>query len=146
MYVYKCIHKVHRIISIVRGTCDKYATLFLSFCAAMGADFSIYPTIFPVHPNYTAEIIATFRVDNIAQEINETAQLKITVTLGTFPPEAIFIDTIEFVIVDSDGKIIYIHACMPCFYRTIAIESDCHHATGLVPITVQLHVLRNMLL
>ena len=73
----------------------------------MGADYSISPTIFTGRPGNPAEIIATFRVDNIAQEINETAQLKITVILGTFPPEAIFIDTIEFVIVDSDGKMIY---------------------------------------
>ena len=78
----------------------------LSFCAAMGADYSISPTIFTGRPGNPAEIIATFRVDNIAQEINETVQLKITVTLGTFPPEAIFIHTIEFVIVDSDGKMI----------------------------------------
>ena len=78
----------------------------LSFCAAMGADFSISPTIFTGRAGNPAEIIATFRVDNIAQEINETAQVKITLTLGTFPPEAIFIDTIEFVIVDSDGKMI----------------------------------------
>ena len=77
----------------------------LCFCAA-GADYSISPTIFTGRPGNPAEIISTFRVDNIAQEINETAQLKITVTLGTFPPEAIFIDTIEFVIVDSDGKMI----------------------------------------
>ena len=72
----------------------------------MGADFSISPTIFTSRPGNPAEIIATFRVENIAQEINETAQLRIMLTLGTFPPEAIFIDTIEFVIVDSDGKMI----------------------------------------
>ena len=77
----------------------------ICFCAAE-TDYSISPTIFTGRPGNPAEIIATFRVDNIAQEINETAQLKITVTLGTFPPEAIFIDTIEFVIVDSDGKMI----------------------------------------
>ena len=80
--------------------------LQLFFCAALGADYSISPTIFTGRPGNPAEIIATFRVDNIAQEINETAQLKITVTLGSFPPEAIFVDTIEFVIVDSDGKMI----------------------------------------
>ena len=78
----------------------------LSFCAGLGADYSISPTVFTGRPGNPAEIIATFRVDNIAQEINETAQLKITVTLGSFPPGAIFIDTIEFVIVDSDGKMI----------------------------------------
>ena len=64
----------------------------------MGADYSISPTIFTGRPGNPAEIIATFR------ENNETAQLKITVTLGTFPPEAIFLDTIKFVIVDNDGK------------------------------------------
>ena len=78
----------------------------LSFCAAMGADYSISPTIFTGRPGNPAEIIANFHGDNIAQEINETAQLRIILTLGTFPPEAIFIDTIEFVIVDSDGKMI----------------------------------------
>ena len=76
----------------------------LSICAVMGADYNISPTIFTSRAGDPAEIIATFRVDNIAQEINETAQQRLMLTLGTFPPEAIFIDTIELVIEDSDGK------------------------------------------
>ena len=96
----------------------------LCFCAVMGADYSISPTIFTGRPGNPAEIIATFRVDNIAQEINETAQLKITVTLGSFPPEAIFVDTIEFVIVDSDGKMIcHKHKLFSTTYSLIDLTS-----------------------
>ena len=76
----------------------------LSIYAVMGGDYSISPTIFTSRAGVPAEIIANFRVVNIAQEINETAQLRLVLTLGTFPPEAIFVDTIELVIEDSDGK------------------------------------------
>ena len=76
----------------------------LSVCAVMGADYSISPTIFTSRAGNPTEIIATFQVDFIAQEINETAQLRLMLTLGTFPPGAIFLDTIELVIVDSECK------------------------------------------
>ena len=83
---------------ILRETCNNY------ICAVIGADYSISPTIFTSRAGDPAEIVANFRVDNIAQEINGTAQLRLMLTLGTFPPEAIFVDTIELVIEDSDGK------------------------------------------
>ena len=72
----------------------------------MGADYSLSSTVATGRPGNPDEIIATFRVDNIAQEANETAQLRFVVSVGNFPAGAIFQDTIDFVIEDSDGKMI----------------------------------------
>ena len=70
----------------------------------MGSDYSVSSIVATGLPGKPDEIIATFRVDNIAQEINETAQLRLIVITGSVPSGAIFQDIIEFVIEDSDGK------------------------------------------
>ena len=76
----------------------------ISVCAVLGSDYSLSSSIFTGHPGNPNEFITTFRVDNIAQEINETAQLRLVLTTAKVPPEAIFLDTIELVIEDSDGN------------------------------------------
>ena len=73
----------------------------------MESDYYVSPTVATGRPGSPTEIRATFRVDNIAQEINETAQLRLVLTFGSVPSGAIFQDIIEFVIEDSDGKMIY---------------------------------------
>ena len=70
----------------------------------MGSDYSVSSTVATGLLGRPDEIIATFRVDNIAQEINETAQLRLVRTAGSVLSGAIFQDIIEFVIEDSDGK------------------------------------------
>ena len=73
----------------------------------MGSDYIVSPTVATGRPGSPAEIRATFRVDYIAQEINETAQLRLVLTTGSVPSGAIFQDIIEFAIEDSDGKMNY---------------------------------------
>ena len=75
-----------------------------SVCAVLGSDYSLSSSVFTGRPGNTNEFITTFRVDNIAQEVNETAQLRLVLTTAKVPPEAIFLDTIEFLIEDSDGN------------------------------------------
>lgn len=59
-------------------------------------------------PNERAPVVFTFRVDTIAQEANETLQLRLEpVTPLPLLSEFIFRDTIDMVIIDSDSKIQY---------------------------------------
>ena len=58
-------------------------------------------------PNERASVVFTFRVDTIAQESNETLQLRLEpVTPLPLLSEFIFRDTIDMVIIDSDSKIL----------------------------------------
>ncbi len=55
------------------------------------------------------EIIITYRVDFIAQEPVETAQLKLAIS--TTPPRGMLTrDTFNVVVIDNDGE--QIHMCM----------------------------------
>lgn len=70
----------------------------------MGSDYSLSSSDAMGRPGVPDDIMVTFHVDSIAQEIIETAKLMFTPTNPQFPPGAIIQDTIEFVITDSDGK------------------------------------------
>ena len=72
----------------------------------MGADYTLSSSIFTGRPGNPDKIIATFRVDRIAQEANETAHLRLIKTAGNLPLGAIFQDTIQLRIEDSNGKMI----------------------------------------
>ena len=59
-------------------------------------------------PNERASVVFTFRVDTIAQEANETLQLRLEPdTPLPLLSEFIFRNTIDMVIIDSDSKIPY---------------------------------------
>ena len=70
----------------------------------LGSDYSLSSSVFTGRPGNPNEFTTTFRADNIAQEINETAKLRLVLTTAKVPPEAIFEGTIEFLIEDSDGN------------------------------------------
>ena len=70
----------------------------------MGVDYTLNSNVAIGHSGSLEEFIATFRVDSIGQEVNETAQVRLVLTTSNPPPGAIFQGTIEFVIQDSDGK------------------------------------------
>ena len=78
----------------------------------MGSDYTLNSNRATGSPdNRPDEVIVNFRVDRLAQEVDETAHLRLTTNTAPPPrPDAIIIfqDIIEFVIQDSDGEM-YMH-------------------------------------
>ena len=78
---------------------------------AMG-DFTLQTTAVAVLPNQADRQVAfTFHVDSIAQELDETVRLRLTVFqsvlnrfAGQFDNSVFFLDTTDLVILDSDSK------------------------------------------
>lgn len=77
----------------------------------VSSDFTLHTEnirLNPLDPSPTQEVLITFRVDGIAQEGEETLQLRLT-PRSSLPSalrgaNAFFIDTIPLTIMDSDGK------------------------------------------
>ena len=103
--------------------------LLLSLYTVFGTDYTLSSSVFTGRPGTLVEIIATFRVDSIAQEVNETAQVRLVLTTSNPPPGAIFQDIIEFVIQDSDGKMPCCISVNNCRGPLHCIKSKCfdHH-------------------
>lgn len=76
----------------------------------MGVDYTTL-NIATGRPGNPQTIIVTFRVDGIVQEVNKTAQLELILTTSNVPPGAVFQNTIEFFIQDSERKIM-----IPVYY------------------------------
>lgn len=71
--------------------------------SVFGSDYSLSSSIATARPNLPSEIIVTYRVDSIAQENVETAELRLLPVVGV-ASDGIFLDTITLRITDSDGK------------------------------------------
>ena len=77
-------------------------------------DFTLQTTAVAVLPNQAnRQVTFTFHVDSIAQELDETVRLRLTVSQsvlarfdGQFNDSVFFLDTTDLVIVDSDSKYI----------------------------------------
>ncbi|XP_064387685.1 adhesion G-protein coupled receptor G6-like [Halichondria panicea] len=68
--------------------------------ASVGIDFQISSDRYTVRPGVNQEIIVTYRVDSIAQEPMETAQLQLSIT--TTPPRGLLArDTLDLIVIDN---------------------------------------------
>ena len=66
-------------------------------------DFQISTERYTVRPGVNQDIIVTYRVDSVAQEPMESAQLELSIS--TTPPRGLLTrDTFELAIIDSDSK------------------------------------------
>ena len=76
------------------------------------SDFILQTTVVAVLPNQASrQVTFTFHVDSIAQELDETVRLRLTVSQSVlnrfdvqFDNSVFFLDTTDLVIVDSDSK------------------------------------------
>ena len=66
------------------------------------SDFSFSTTVFRVIGSIPTEVVVTLIQDNIAQESDETFQLRLSL-FGSVPNDVFFLDTITIVIRDQDG-------------------------------------------
>ena len=73
------------------------------FFADPVTDFQISTERYTVRPGVNQDIIVTYRVDSVAQEPMESAQLELSIS--TTPPRGLLTrDTFELAIIDSDSK------------------------------------------
>ncbi len=79
------------------------AIILALFFAGVGIDFQISSDRYTVRPGVNQEIIVTYRVDSIAQEPMETAQLQLSIT--TTPPRGLLArDTLDLIVIDNGCK------------------------------------------
>lgn len=71
--------------------------------AVQDQDFTMSSNVFTARPGSTAEIIVTYRVDSIAQELIETARVRLSFTADP-PTGTILQDMLDIVIIDNDSK------------------------------------------
>ena len=87
---------------------EYYELLILLFIAEEGSQFDYTVNTLRVRALANGQInnvVLTFRVDNIAQEPDETFNLTLTPLVPPTPREGLFFqNTIQVTIVDSDGK------------------------------------------
>ena len=86
-------------IIIATGLAQKLIVTF----ADPVTDFQISTERYTVRPGVNQDIIVTYRVDIVAQEPMESAQLQLSIS--TTPPRGLLTrDTFELAIIDSDSK------------------------------------------
>ena len=84
----------------------------LIFLLIAMSDFTLQTTAVAVLPNQAnRQVTFTFHVDHIAQELDETVRLRLTVSqsvlnrfAGQFDISVFFLDTADLVIVDTNSK------------------------------------------
>ncbi len=69
-------------------------------------DFQLSSTRFTISPTLNFMTFVSFRVDRIAQEPVETAQLGLSVFVRALPSFALVQDRFDLIIIDSDGELI----------------------------------------
>ncbi len=69
-------------------------------------DFQLSSTRFTISPTLNSMIFVRFRVDRIAQEPVETAQLGLSVSVRALPRFALVQDRFDLIIIDNDGELI----------------------------------------
>ncbi len=74
-------------------------------------DFQLSVSTYLIRANRNQNIIITFRVDSIAQEPDETAQLRLAIPGDGIPRGFLSRDTLELVVMDSDCKDYLVNLC-----------------------------------
>ncbi len=67
-------------------------------------DFQLSVSTYTIRANNIQNIIITFRVDSIAQEPDETAQLRLAIPATGVPSGFLSRDTLDLVVMDNDCK------------------------------------------